>query len=845
MRAAAFVAYMAHEARGARGRLAFFVACLAVGVAAVVAVAGLGSALESAIRREARQLLAADLSVSGRRPIPAAVAGIVAARPGVETARVKEMVTVLANPGDGARPGASLLVELKAVEGAYPFYGDLVLSPARPLAELLGADTVVVAPDLLSRLSTGVGGELLIGGERFRIAGAVESEPDRIAGVFTLGPRVFLSAAGLARSGLERFGSRVSHQFLVKVPAGWTAPDLARLADELRSAAGERHRVETFAEAQPALRDGLRRVERFLGLVALLSLLLGGVGVAQTTRAWLAGRMDAIAVLRTLGLRPREVLFLYLGQAVALALAGSAVGVVAGLALERALPPLLGDVLPAGLELPLWQPRAAARGIALGLGTALLFSLPPLLATRRVPPLRVLRKDVEPIAAGWTIRTATALALAAGVWAAASLQAGSALLGLQFALAVAVAAAVLGLVALLVVRGIGRLPRRWGRTWMRNGLAALARPGAATLGAVTALGLGVLLLVGIRLVERTLVAELSPGPESAAPTAFLLDIQPDQWPGVRDLLAAEGAREIESVPVVTARLASLAGRAVDELAGETEAERRRNWALTREQRLTWLDELPPDNRVVAGALWSDPERDEVSVERDFAADLGVGLGDDLTFDVQGVPVTLRITSLRSVDWRTFGINFFLVAEPAALAQAPHVRLATFRATAGEEQRIQDRLAAGYPNVTLLPIRRVLEVVRTVLGRLAVAVRFLGGFTILAGAVTLAGAVSAGSVRRAREIALLKTLGMTRRGVASMLAVEYALLGLVAGGVGAGGGLVLARVVVVRGMELTFRPDPLALALAVAAAVALTAATGVAASAAALNRRPAAVLGSES
>ncbi len=843
MKVSAFAAYMLHEARGARGRLAFFVACLAVGVAAVVAVAGLGSALESAIRREARQLLAADLSVSGRRPIPEAVAGIVATRPGIETARVKEMVTVLATPGDGERPGDSLLVELKAVAGGYPFYGDLVLAPPRPLAELLGAETVVVAPDLLSRLGVAVGEELLIGGERFRIAGAVESEPDRIAGIFTLGPRVFLSEPGLARSGLERFGSRVSHQLLVKAPAGASAADLARLADELRAAAGERYRVETFAEAQPALRDGLRRVERFLGLVALLSLLLGGVGVAQTTRAWLAGRMDAIAVLRTLGLRPREVLFLYLGQAVALALAGSIAGVVAGLALERALPPLLGGILPAGLELPLWQPRAAARGIALGLGAALVFSLPPLLATRRVPPLRVLRKDVEPIAAGWTIRAATTAALVAGVWAAASLQAGSARLGLQFALAVGAAAAVLGLVALLVVKGIGRLPRRWGRTWMRNGLAALARPGAATLGAVTALGLGVLLLVAIRLVERTLVVELSPGPESAAPTAFLLDIQPDQWPGVRELLASTGAREIESVPVVSARLASLGGRPVDELAGET-GERRRNWALTREQRLTWLDELPPDNRVVAGALWSDPGRDEVSVERDFAEELGVGLGDELTFDVQGVPVTLWITSLRSVDWRTFGINFFLVAEPAALAEAPHVRLATFRAPEGDEQRIQDRLAAGFPNVTMLPIRRVLEVVRTVLGRLAVAVRFLGGFTILAGTITLAGAVSAGSVRRAREIALLKTLGMTRRGVASMLAVEYALLGLVAGAVGAGGGLVLARVVVVRGMELAFRPDPLALALAVAAAVALTAATGVAASAAALNRRPAALLGSE-
>ena len=260
-----------------------------------------------------------------------------------------------------------------------------------------------------------------------------------------------------------------------------------------------------------------------------------------------------------------------------------------------------------------------------------------------------------------------------------------------------------------------------------------------------------------------------------------------------------------------------------------------------QERLTYLDRLPEDNEVVAGSLWSDPERAEVSVEQDFADDLEVGLGDQLVFDIQGVRLDLTITSLRTVDWGTFGINFFLVVEPGVLDAAPQHRIATVQLPAATEEETRTLLAAGFPNVTLFQIRQVLERIRGVLGRLATGVRYLGGFTILAGIVILVGAVSAGSVRRAREVALYKTLGMTRRGVAATLLVEYALLGLVAGTLGAGGGLLLARAILTRGMEMVWQPDPWAAALAIAASTVLTAVTGVLANVPALNRPPLAVL----
>ncbi|HEX5760979.1 MAG TPA: FtsX-like permease family protein, partial [Thermoanaerobaculia bacterium] len=386
-----------------------------------------------------------------------------------------------------------------------------------------------------------------------------------------------------------------------------------------------------------------------------------------------------------------------------------------------------------------------------------------------------------------------------------------------------------------------RLPRGRGGLAVRHGLAALGRPGAATVGAIVALGLGVVVVLGMWLVERRLGEELAADLPAGAPSAFLVDVQPDQWPGVREILRREGARHIDSVPVVTARLLAVDGRDIDQLA---RGDRERRWALTREQRLTYLRELPADNELVAGALWRDPRRAEVSVEEEFARELGVGLGGRLRFDVQGVPLELVVTSLRRVDWRNFRINFFLVVEPGVLESAPQMRLAAAELPRGREQRVQDLVAAAYPNVTLIRVREVLEKIVSVLERIGLGIRFLGGFTVLAGIAILAGAVAAGAARRGREVALLKTLGMTRRGVAAAFAVEYALIGAVAGVIGAAGGALLAWRVLAEGFEMAWRFQPVAVGTAVAGTALLTVLAGLAASWRALERRPIEVLRTE-
>ncbi|MFN7943256.1 MAG: FtsX-like permease family protein [Thermoanaerobaculia bacterium] len=849
MRAGAYLRQQLREARGGGGRVLFFVLSLAVGVAAVVAVASLGANLERALGSESRQLLAADLAVSASRPIPAEVARATD-RPGVERAELVELSTVVASPASGH----AQLVELKAVSPGYPFYGQPELQPARPLGELLANDGAVVGPALLPRLGVALGDPISIGGHRFTVRGVVVSEPDSIGGGFEIGPRVFVDRQALAATSLLGYGSRARYRLLVKLPGLAPREQVTAFAAEIRQAVPDPAftRIETFAEGQPALKRGIQRAERFLGLVALLSLLVGGIGVAQTVRTWLAARLDAIAVWKALGARPREILAHYLGQIAALALLGSAVGAAVGAGLALGLPRLAADLLPKFVTVRL-EPLALGRGLALGALVALLFALPPVLATRRVPAARVLRRAIEPIPASrWTLAL-TGLVLAAGIAALAVAQSRSPQLGLLFAAGLGTTAAILALAGWGLVALARRLPRESWPLVARHGLAALARPGAGTLGALVALGLGVLVVLAMFLVERGLSDQLRAELPTNAPTAFLIDIQPDQWGAVEKTALRLGATRIDSVPVVMARIAAIDGRSVGEIVGPVDApggdrrddRRERRWALTREQRLTTLEKLPADNTIVAGKLWTARGVPEVSVEEEFAKDLNLHLGSKIRFDIQGVPVELEVTSLRKVQWETFGINFFLVAAPGVLDGAPQMRIAALRLPSGGEARLQDELVKDYPNVTVFPIRDVLEKVARVVRRIGVGVRFLGSFTVAAGIAILAGAVAATAARRGREVALLKALGMRRREVAAIFAFEYAALGLAAAAIGAVAALVLAREVLIAGMEVQWTVPWLPPLVAVAATIVLAVAAGLAASLRPLAQRPLEALRSES
>ncbi len=825
------------EARGLLGKGALFVLCLATGVAAVVAVAGIADGLERGLRARSREFLAADVAVRGRAEIPEAVLAVARDLPGARLAQVTQVFSMVAADGP-AGPTRSRLADVKAVDPGWPFYGAVTTDPPLPLADLLREDSVLVAPELARGLGLAPGNRLRLGERAFTVAGFVLDEPDQPIGRIGLAPRVLLSRAALETTGLLGPGSRKEHALLVATGsrAGEPGPGEAkrRLGEALD--ASLRFRIESHEDAQPQLREEIARAEQFLGLVALLSLVIGGAGIAQAARAWMRSRIEAIALLRCLGLRPVDVLVLYVALSLALGLAGSAAGIAAGMGVTWLAPLLLRD-LADGVAVGAIQPGAVLRGITLGLATALAFSVPTLLEMLRISPLRALRSSVEPAPPGWRARGIVILTFVTFGLIAARVQAGRWLEAALVAGALTVTAAILMLAARLLSRQVARLAR--GAAWMRLALGAAARPGSGVISATTALGLGVLVVLSVVLVQLGLRQELMARLPAGAPSAFLLDVQPAQWPGIRAALESGGATDIASTPMVMARLSAIDGQDVSDLAAGKED--RSRWALTREQRLTWWDEPPAGNAITQGALWSLPGEAEVSVEEGFAEELGIGLGSQLVLDVQGVPVTLRVSSLRSVEWRTFRINFFLVAEPGSLDGAPQQVLAAARLPEGGDGAVQDAIVALAPNVTLIPIREALLRVERFVARLMAGVNAVGGFTVIAGLAILAGAVLAGASGRGARVALLKTLGMTRREIGAMLLVEHAVVGVVAALIGATGALALSWVILARIMELPWHARPGVVAVAVLATTALAATCGALASRGALNRRPIEVL----
>jgi putative ABC transport system permease protein len=834
------------ETRGAWRHFTVFFACVALGVASLVAVGTLAINLDRTIRREAKTLMGGDLELRSALPLaPEALAALGRLRAdGATTTAVRELVGMARHPGRGA----TLLVELKAVEPAYPLYGRVETRPGAALAALLadrGATAgAVVAPALLERLGLAVGDAFDVGGARLVITGVLEREPDRAGSVVTLGPRVLIAGAALERTGLVQVGSRVRYRTLVRLPADVSA----RAAGEAlaRAALDPGVRVTSFDEAQPGLRRFFAQLASYLGLVGLASLLVGGIGVAASVTTFVRRQLPTIAVLKCLGAGPRTLVAAYALQMQALGVLASLAGAAAGVLIQPLLIRALAPIAPVPLAVEL-DPWTLVRGVALGSLTALLCALWPLLEVRAVPPSLILRRDVE-TARGrrpWL----AALPIAAGLAALALWQAGSWTLGAIFVGAGAAALALLALRSRGLAAVARALPRRRGLAW-RHGLAGLHRPGGHTGRVVTALGLGVMLLVAVALLETSLGRQLALEQKAQAPSFFFVDVQADQRePLARLLTAAAGGTPPALTPVVRARLAALDGAPVTRELIELRRTQAPDkvWYFTREYVLTWTAAPPPANAITRGRWWTADEaarRPRVSLEEEAARYLGVGVGGTLTFDVLGAPVTAEVMNLRKVDWQSFSTNFFAILSPGALDGAPATWVATARVPAAREAALQDRVVAAFPNVTAIPVREVLERAAALLDQIAFAVRLMALFSIAAGLVVMGGALAATRYQRLYESVVLRTLGATRGAVARAFAVEYACLGAAAGVGGTLLAALLAWIVLrfVLDVPWTFEPDTLAVGVAASTAIAL--AVGFLATFRLLGRKPLPVLREE-
>ena len=827
------------ETRASRRRLLLFGSAISIGVATLVAIRSFTADVEAAVHRQARELLGADLLLTSNRPFTPPVEALLDSlgRQGVTVGRR----TLLSSMAYVRRSDATRLVDLRAVGGGFPFYGRVETAPPGAWRALDGADAAVVDTSLLVELHAAIGDTLELGRRSFRIAGVATEVPGRLSGGFgELLPQVYIPVRDVAGTGLVVFGSRATYQALLKLDGERAARHIEALHRRLFEK--EAVRARTAGDAEAGLTNSLDQLSSFLQFVGLIALLLGGIGVASGIGAFVAGKLDTIAVLRCLGAERPFVFAVYLLQAAALGLVAAAAGAALGVAVQFLLPTLLAGVLPLDVAVSV-EPGAIVAGLVIGVVVAVLFALRPLLEVRLVSPLQALRKPFEDEAARpprdpW--RLAAFGLLAVGVFALAMNQADRPAVGLGFAAAIGVAIGVLALAARAatwLARRTVRLGAR-GARWpyvVRQGIANLYRPRNQTRAVIVALGFGVTLLATLYIVQANLLGQVqfttlaTPG----QPNLVFVDIQPDQEAGVESLLAASGHPALQRVPIVPMRIAAIDGKTPAELLESPRTRPPSPWMLRREFRSTFRDSATSSERVVAGAWWHGPGAGPpypVSLSADVAQELRVGVGDRIDWSVQGVTVPTTVVALRTVEWARFEPNFFAVFSSAALRTAPRstVMLARVEDAAGRS-RLQRAVSERYANVTSFDVALVQATVERILRRVALAIRFMAAFSLATGALVLLGAVAAGRLERIREGALLKALGATRRQLSRILLAEYVALGLLAGlvgvGLSVGGGWAMMRFV----FDVTFRLPAAPLLAVLAVTAALVAVVGIAAS----------------
>jgi putative ABC transport system permease protein len=848
------------EGRGSRRRLALYMGSITLGVAALVAINSFRKNVTDAISGQARELLGADLELSSRRPFDSTITALLdsTAGSGVPLARV----TSFASMALARNSGATRLVEVRAVEPRFPFYGTMETDPPGVWPALQHGHHALVDPALLVQLRTAVGDTLAVGETRFIITGTIVKSPGEIALRTAIGPRVYIPAADLGATRLLRTGSLAQYlAYLELRPPAAVERYLKQHHTMLRA-----HHVgyDTVAEREAELTRSLDTLARYLGLVGLMALLLGGVGVASAVNVFARQKLPIAAILRCLGATQRTVFTIYLLQAAVMGLAGAAVGALLGVIVQWQLPRLLADFLPiavaAGVD---W--RSVAAGLGIGVWVALVFALLPLLSIRNASPLAALRRDFEPAAAGAERgRLAVYTALAASVVVLSLWQAPGVRSGLAFAAGAVATTALLWASAALLTRVMRRLFPHGARYVVRQGIANLFRPHNQTTAVTLAVGFGIFLIATLYVVQRNLLDQLTldAGPRRANLAMF--DIQKDQIAGVRAILRQRGVSTVQETPIVTARIGAINGHSIKELLADSSGRRHGRWALQREYRNTYRDTLTASETVVAGHWWTSGAGEAggaaaagagsaqsppapaapaaISVEQDLAHEIGVQLGDRITWDVQGVPLESRVTSLRHVTWARFEPNFFVVFQPGALDNAPQSFVVLARVpdetTRAELQR---DLVLAYPNIAALDLTLVERTLDQVLGSVTLAIKFMALFSVASGLLVLAGAIATSRFQRLKESVLLKTLGATRRQIAQITVTEYAALGALAGLTGvllaAVAGWALMRFF----FDAPFRLPGVPLAALALGAAAITTLVGLANSWQLLGRPPLAVL----
>ncbi len=778
------------EGRAGVRRIGVFLLAVALGVGALVGLYSFQEDAARAARSEARAILGGDLRIQSQSPLPERVEVLLDSleAEGAAVSRAISLASMVSVPA----LGRARLLQVNAVDGRYPAAGEVVDSPSGIWEGRGAAPGAFGEGAVLRQLGVEVGDTLRIGGAYFPVRGTVSGLPVDLGLQTVVGPPIFIALADLPETGLLGFGSLAQYRAFVLLPEGVEGDGVAeRYRGELREAQVS---IRSAREEAEELAQGFRNLSRFLGLVGLAALLLGGIGVAGAVHVYVREKLASVAVLRCLGARQGTAFRAYLLQAAGLGAGGAVLGAVLGVGIQHALPLLLGAFLPFTIT-PRLHPGALLVGVALGVWIAVVFALLPLLRTLDVPPLAALRTEVEGVGGGVKGRLrrgGVVILLLLTLLTLSALQLGAMGPALVLATSLALVVFALGGLAWILIRVTRRLVPGRAPFPLRQGVSGLARPGNQTAAVTIALGFGSFLMGSLLVVEANLRAALTLEGVDDRPSLLLFDIQRDQRAGVEALLGEVGAGP-ELFPIVPSRIQAVNGVAVGELsAGAPEG---RVWSLRRLYRNTWREALGPLEELIAGEWWGGTDAPEVaaavaegalriSVEEEVAEVLGVGVGDRIRWDVQGIPVESVVASLRRVEWGSFQPNFYVIFEPGGLDGAP----ATFVGVVVLDDEaalahLQGGLLENFPNVSFLDISAVREVLGRMADRIALVLLLMGGFVTGAGFLVLLAALLTTRYRRRREGALLRTLGAGRGVIRGTLLAEYAGVGIVAGASG--------------------------------------------------------------
>jgi putative ABC transport system permease protein len=824
---------------GVRG-FAVFIGCIALGVAAIAGVGSFSQSLSEGLAREGRVILGGDVSFSLiQREAESAERSFLDGR---GTLSVAATMRAMARAADGQ----SALVEIKAVDAAYPLYGavrldrDLALSQA--LAARDGAFGAAVDAALLTRLNLSPGARVTIGAAMIELRAVLLSEPDKLASGIGFGPRLMVSEAALRATGLLQPGSLVRWHYRLRLADGGdrgVAAVTAATRGQLPDAGWE---VRTRSNASPALERNVERFTQYLTLVGLTALLIGGVGVANAVKSHLDRKRDVIATLKALGATGGTVFAIYLVQVGVLALIGAAIGLAFGAGLPFLVAALFGTLIPLPVA-PALHAGELALALVYGLLTALAFALWPLGRAHDVPVSALFRDEVAP---------ERALPRKRYMAAAAAVALLLALLAIVLAydrriaaIFVAVAAAVfvlLRLVAELLMRTAQRLPRARA-TALRMAVANMHRPGALTPSIALSLGLGLALLVTVVEIDGNLRRQFLAALPEKAPSFYFVDIQAADAVRFDAFLRAQAPQgTIERVPMLRGRIVAAAGVAAEDLRPAPSTA----WVLQSDRGITFARELPAGSRLSQGQWWGAAYQGPplVSLEKKVAEGLSLKLGDTITVNVLGRNITARIANLRSVDWQSLGINFVLVFSPGAFEGAPHTEIATLAFPNGggaEESAVIKAVADAFPAVTTVRVKDALEAVGGIVSNLVLAVRSASVVALLSAVLVLGGALAAGHRHRVYDAVILKTLGATRAWLVAAYGLEYLLLGIATALFGVAAGSIAAWLVVTEMMTLPFVWLPTPAVSAAFGVLAVTVIFGLLGTFVALGHKPATVL----